>query len=184
SGVSARMSITAFENLISTAERRALMNHEKETTVRFSDLMGVVPSITGKVELVYEGEQEGSGFVANHLIGEATKTLFLQYFPKIEKLKKQDQVTPYDEIVNWFFEADGFELTDESNQEDYLSALASIEPLNELIQKYQPRVADADLPFLKEFILWALVELKQLSKRRTTGGTAFNDSFDNYIKGL
>ncbi|MFM1771787.1 MAG: hypothetical protein RLZZ71_929 [Bacteroidota bacterium] len=184
SGVSARMSITAFENLISTAERRALMNHEKETTVRFSDLMGVVPSITGKVELVYEGEQEGSGFVANHLIGEATKTLFLQYFPKIEKLKKQDQVTPYDEIVNWFFEADGFELTDESNQEDYLSALASIEPLNELIQKYQPRVAEADLLFLKEFILWALVELKQLSKRRTTGGTAFNDSFDNYIKGL
>ncbi len=184
SGVSARMSITAFENLISTAERRALMNHEKETTVRFSDLMGVVPSITGKVELVYEGEQEGSGFVANHLIGEATKTLFLQYFPKIEKLKKQDQVTPYDEIVNWFFEADGFELTDESNQEDYLNALASIEPLNELIQKYQPRVADADLPFLKEFILWALVELKQLSKRRTTGGTAFNDSFDSYIKGL
>jgi magnesium chelatase subunit I len=146
--------------------------------------MGVVPSITGKVELVYEGEQEGTAFVANHLIGEATKTLFLNYFPKIEKLKKQDQVTPYDEIVNWFFEADGFELTDEANQEDYLSALASIEPLNELIQKYQPRVADADLPFLKEFILWALVELKQLSKRRTTGGTAFNDSFDNYIKGL
>ena len=87
SGVSARMSITAYENLISTAERRALMNNEKETTVRFSDLIGMIPSITGKMELVYEGEQEGTSFVAQHLISEATKTLFLHYFPKIEKLK-------------------------------------------------------------------------------------------------
>jgi magnesium chelatase subunit I len=91
SGVSARMSITAYENLISTAERRALLNNEQSTTVRFSDLMGMIPSITGKVELVYEGEQEGSYFVANQLISEATKTLFLQYFPKIEKLKKEGQ---------------------------------------------------------------------------------------------
>jgi magnesium chelatase subunit I len=78
SGVSARMSITAYENLISTAERRALMNNEKETTVRYSDLIGMIPSITGKMELVYEGEQEGTSFVVQHLISEATKTLFLQ----------------------------------------------------------------------------------------------------------
>ena len=53
SGVSARMSITAYENLVSTAERRAILNSETQTVVRFSDLMGMVPSITGKVELVY-----------------------------------------------------------------------------------------------------------------------------------
>lgn len=52
SGVSARMSITAYENLISTAERRALMNNETETTVRYSDLLGMIPSLTGKMELV------------------------------------------------------------------------------------------------------------------------------------
>jgi magnesium chelatase subunit I len=184
SGVSARMSITAFENLISTAERRALMNKESATAVRFSDLMGMVPSITGKVELVYEGEQEGTAFVANHLIGEATKTLFLNYFPKIEKLKKQDQSTPYDEVIQWFFDADSFELIDESNEETYVKALLSVEPLVILLNKYQPNVATADVPFLMEFVLWALVEFKQLSKHRTAGGTAFNDSFDNYIKGL
>jgi magnesium chelatase subunit I len=184
SGVSARMSITAYENLVSTAERRAILNNENETTVRFSDLIGMVPSITGKVELVYEGEQEGSSFVANHLISEATKTLFLTYFPKIEKLKKQDQETPYDDVLNWFFEANAFELADEASEVSYLNALNDIEPLKKLIKKYQPNVAPVDSPFLMEFVLWALVELKQLSKRRTADGLSFNDIYDNMIKGL
>ncbi len=184
SGVSARMSITAYENLISTAERRAILNNELETTVRFSDLIGMIPSITGKVELVYEGEQEGTAFVANHLISEATKTLFLTYFPKVEKLKKQDQETPYDDVLNWFFETNAFELSDEANEEGYLDALNAIDPLKELIHKYQPNVSAEDLPFLMEFILWALVELKLLTKKRTANGVAFNDIYDNLIKGL
>jgi magnesium chelatase subunit I len=184
SGVSARMSITAYENLVSTAERRAILNNEHETIVRFSDLIGMIPSITGKVELVYEGEQEGTSFVANHLISEATKTLFLTYFPKIEKLKKQDQETPYDEVLNWFFEANAFELSDEASEESYLMALNAIEPLKKLIKKYQANVAPIDSPFLMEFILWALVDLKQLSKRRTADGLAFNDIYDSMIKGL
>jgi magnesium chelatase subunit I len=184
SGVSARMSITAYENLISTAERRAILNNEHETTVRFSDLIGMIPSITGKVELVYEGEQEGTSFVANHLISEATKTLFLTYFPKIEKLKKQDQETPYDAVLSWFFEANSFELSDEATEELYSAALNAIEPLKELIVKYQPRIAPEDMYFLMEFVLWALVELKQLSKRRTADGLSFNDIYDNLIKGL
>jgi magnesium chelatase subunit I len=184
SGVSARMSITAYENLVSTAERRAILNNEHETTVRFSDLIGMIPSITGKVELVYEGEQEGTSFVANHLISEATKTLFLTYFPKIEKLKKQDQETAYDEVLSWFFEANAFELSDEASGSAYLSALSAIEPLTKLIKKYQPHVAAIDTPFLMEFVLWALVELKQLSKRRTADGMAFNDIYDSMIKGL
>jgi magnesium chelatase subunit I len=184
SGVSARMSITAYENLVSTAERRAILNNEHETTVRFSDLIGMIPSITGKVELVYEGEQEGSSFVANHLISEATKTLFLTYFPKIDKLKKQDQDTPYDAVLNWFFETDAFELSDEAGEESYLTALNTIAPLKKLIMKYQPNVSEIDIPFLMEFVLWALVELKQLSKRRTANGMSFNDVYDNLIKGL
>jgi magnesium chelatase subunit I len=184
SGVSARMSITAYENLVSTAERRAILNNEDETTVRFSDLIGMIPSITGKVELVYEGEQEGSSFVANHLISEATKTLFLTYFPKIDKLKKQDQDTPYDAVLNWFFETDAFELSDEAGEESYLTALNTIAPLKKLIMKYQPNVSEIDIPFLMEFVLWALVELKQLSKRKTTSGLVFNDVYDTIIKGL
>jgi magnesium chelatase subunit I len=178
------MSITAYENLISTAERRAIINNEFETTVRFSDLIGMIPSITGKVELVYEGEQEGTAFVANHLICEATKTLFLTYFPKIEKLKKQNQTTPYDEVLEWFYEADAFELSDEADEKTYLKSLNAVEPLKTLLLKYQPNVAPIDMPFLMEFVLWALVELKQLTKRRTTNGIEFNDIYDDLIKDL
>ena len=86
SGVSARMSITAFQNLMSTAERRLLLSDEESTTIRLSDFTGIYPAITGKVELVYEGEQEGADFVAQHLLESAIKTLFDARFPKIKKL--------------------------------------------------------------------------------------------------
>ncbi|MCB0621315.1 MAG: sigma 54-interacting transcriptional regulator, partial [Saprospiraceae bacterium] len=58
SGVSARLSISGYENLVSTAERRMMLNGEKDSEVRLTDFWGVIPAITGKVELVYEGEQE------------------------------------------------------------------------------------------------------------------------------
>ena len=75
-----------------------------------SDFVGIIPAITGKVELVYEGEQEGAAFVANTLMEEAVKTLFPKYFPKIEKLEKEGEETPYDELISWFFNGEGFEL--------------------------------------------------------------------------
>ncbi|MEN1786137.1 MAG: AAA family ATPase, partial [Bacteroidota bacterium] len=98
SGVSARMSITAFENLLSAAERRILKSGEAQTTVRLSDFMAIIPAITGKIELVYEGEQEGADFVAENLLEEAIKTLFPDYFPAISKLEKKDAQTPYDDL--------------------------------------------------------------------------------------
>ena len=184
SGVSARMSITAFENLMSTAERRALLNGDAETTVRLSDFLGVIPAITGKVELVYEGEQEGADFVANELIGAAIKTLFPRYFPKIEKLQKQDEDTPYDELISWFFNGDGFELLDDFNEEAYKTKLDEIKPLDQLIADYQPEIDSKDVYFEKEFILWGLVQFKKLSKHRYAEGIQFKDPYGSYISGL
>ncbi|MFV8281314.1 magnesium chelatase [Christiangramia marina] len=184
SGVSARMSITAFENLLSTAERRILKIGSEETTLRFGDFLGVIPAITGKVELVYEGEQEGAAFVAMELIGAAVKTLFPEYFPKIEKLQKPDATTPYDDLVEWFFESSGFELPDDLSDSEYKEQLDSIEPLNELIQKYQPNIESSDKYFMKEFLLWALVEHKKLSKQRFSKGLKFKDLYGSYISGL
>ncbi len=184
SGVSARMSITAFENLVSTTERRAIINKENQTTVRFSDLLGMLPSITGKIELVYEGEQEGAAFVADHLICEATKTLFLNYFPKIEKLKKKEEQTPYDAILAWFYEVGSFELPAESSNEVYASTLMGVGPLKAFIEKYQPNIAAKDQPFIMEFVLWALVEFKQLYKSKTADGTSFNDLYNKLLSGL
>ena len=119
SGVSARMSITGFQNLLSTAERRALQNGEEHTTVRMGDFMGVIPAITGKVELVYEGEQEGAAQVAQQLIADAVKEQFDSVFPKIEKLQKESDQDAYTEIVAWFFEQSGFELLESLTNEEY-----------------------------------------------------------------
>lgn len=184
SGVSARMSITAFENLLSTAERRALLAGDEQTTVRLSDFIGVIPSITGKVELVYEGEQEGADFVANTLIDEAIKTLFPRYFPKIEKLEKQGEETPYDDLISWFFNGDGFELLDNFDDAAYKAKLDEVKPLDALLADYQPDIDKRDVYFEKEFILWGLVQFKKLSKYRYSEGLQIKDPYGSYISGL
>ena len=184
SGVSARLSITAFENLLSTAERRALKSGADHTTLRLSDFMGIIPAITGKVELVYEGEQEGAAVVAQHLLGDAIHTFFPAYFPKIEKLEKQDEKTAYTDIIEWFFAESGFELLDDCSDEEYERILGSIVPLEVLIKKYQPQLAKEDKFFMKEFILWALVEYKKLSKDRFSEGYQFKDIYGSYISKL
>lgn len=181
SGVSARMSITAYENLLSTAERRALKNGEQQTTVRLSDFTGIIPAVTGKVELVYEGEQEGAAAVAEHLIGNAVKTLFAEYFPKIEKLERQNDKSPYQEVVDWFFNESSFELTDEATDAEYRKKLDSIIPLKQLQLKYVPDITEEDKYFLKEFILWGLAENNKLSKDRFTQGYEFKDIYGSYI---
>ncbi len=184
SGVSARMSITAFENLLSTAERRALKNGEDSTSIRLNDFMGIIPSITGKIELVYEGEQEGAGGVASILVEDAIKTLFPMYFPQIDKLERKDAVGPYDELVSWFFDGDGFEILDDATNKEYQKELDSVPPLNQLIKEYQPEASKEDSYFLKELLLWGLVAYKKLSKHRFTEGYQFKDLYGSFISGL
>lgn len=184
SGVSARTSITAFENLLSTAERRTLVSGADKTTVRLSDFLGVIPAITGKIELVYEGEQEGADVVAAQLIDEAVKTIFPDFFPKIEKLERNDAESPYDELINWFFEGDGFELLDDYTEAEYKRALDSIPPLNKLIKDYHPEIVKTDSYFIKELLLWGLVSYKKLSKHRFSEGIQFKDLYGSFISGL
>ena len=184
SGVSARMSITAYENLLSTAERRALLSGNDKTSVRLSDFMGIIPAITGKVELVYEGEQEGAAVVAQYLISDAIKTFFPAFFPKIEKLERDADASPYAKILEWFFAETGFELLDDATDEEYKNQLDAIKPLEDLIQKYQPEYPLEDKYFLKEFILWGLVEFDKLSKDRVEVGYQFKDLYSSYINKL
>jgi magnesium chelatase subunit I len=184
SGVSARMSITAFENLISTAERRSLLQNGEKTSVRLSDFMGIIPAITGKVELVYEGEQEGANTVAENLIKDAVKTLFNQYFQKIEKLEKPGSKSPFDELINWFLEGGNIEVLDDIREEKYKKAIDEVKPLDKILVHFQPNTKKEDSYFLKEMILWGLVEYKKLSKNRFTRGTSFQDPYGSLIKGL
>ena len=185
SGVSARLSITAFENLLSTAERRSLISGDEQTMIRLSDFDGIIPAITGKVELVYEGEQEGAQVVSEKLIKNAIKKLFPSYFPEIKKLEKQDVESPYDDIVSWFFNAnEAFELLDEFSELQYKNEIDKVSPLDQFLKEHQPNMNIADAYFVKEFILWALVEFKKLSKFRFVEGTQFKDPYSNFMKGL
>ena len=91
SGVSARMTISAIEILRSNLERRAVMQNEREVYPRLADLSMIVPAITGKVEMVYEGEQQGAEVVAKKLIGEAVRKLFAEKFPPIERAGRSER---------------------------------------------------------------------------------------------
>ena len=172
SGVSARLSITALENLYSTAELRLIKNDDNQTNIRVSDFMGIIPSITGKVELLYEGEQEGAHVVAKLLIEDAIKSVFDTYFPKIKKLEKEDETTEYDSILRWFIESSKFELQDNLSQHVYESKILSITPLKELIQKYFPELDEKDQFFAMELVL---------SKKQLDGGIHFQDNYGSFI---
>ncbi len=137
SGVSARLTISAYESLVAAAERRSLINGEKSAIVRLSDFIGVVPSITGKVELVYEGEQEGPAIVAQNLVGKAVRTQFLNYFPDPEKFRKQKEKSPYRKITQWFSDGNTLDLLGEITNPEYEAKLRSVSGLLELINEYQ-----------------------------------------------
>ena len=184
SGVSARLSITALENLYSSAEQRLLKTNDASTSLRMSDFLAIIPSITGKVELVYEGEQEGADFVANELIANAVKTIFNTNFPKIGKLEKKDEKTDYDDIIAWFFEESKFELLNDLSQDEYITKLDSILPLKSLINKHHPEMNKKDIYFVKEFILWALAYFKKLSKADYIDGFEIKDPYSNYISNI
>ena len=184
SGVSTRMSITSFENLISTAERRILINGEKNTCVRMADFLGIIPAINGKVELVYEGEQEGAEQISYHLISQACKTLFPSYFPEIKKLEKDDENGPYDKLLGWFLSDNELFLEDTLDDRLYKDTLEMIPDLKNIIQIHQPNCSNQDLFFMMEFLLWGLEANKRLNKYRTLEGFQFKDSLGSYISGL
>jgi magnesium chelatase subunit I len=174
SGVSARLSISAYENLISTAERRALINGEKATVARVIDFWGVVPAITGKVELVYEGEQEGPYGVAMSLLGKALKKMFLNHFPDPDKLQKGEESDPYGTIRAWFSGGNSLDLINDSSDADYKKALDGVAGLKKLAQKYT-KVEGDELYTYMELALHGLVEFDILNKDVLESSLTFRD---------
>ncbi|MBS1489943.1 MAG: magnesium chelatase [Bacteroidetes bacterium] len=175
SGVSARLTISAYENLVASAERRALLNKETTTHIRISDFIGVVPSITGKVELVYEGQQEGPGIVAQNLIGKALRTQFLNYFPDPEKFRKQKEKSPYKKITEWFGNGNTVDLLHDMSHQDYEKSLKSIPGLLDLVHEYQKGKEVSSNLFFMEFALHGLAEYSLISKHNLTAGLQFKD---------
>ena len=183
SGVSARLSISAFENLVSSARRRMLINAESKTTIRMTDFNAVISAINGKIELVYEGEQEGATEISRLLILESVKTFFINYFPKIKKLNKSEELDPYNEVLDWFKNKELF-IDENLDNKSYNDTFKTIKVLKKFVKNYIPKIDPKDENFMCEFLLWGLSSYKKVSITRTSRGLSFSDSFSDYINGL
>lgn len=181
SGVSARLTISALESVVSAAERRALRNGEDATTARIGDLFAVVPAITGKIELVYEGEQEGPEKVALHLLGLALRNTFSELFPDPARSRKaQGRPDPYATVVEWFNERETDLLLD-GDAKAYRTALAAVQGLNELLSLYPGDVPEEDRPIWREFILHGLAEHSRIGRSTLTASFRFGDVLSSVL---
>ncbi|HLO46119.1 MAG TPA: hypothetical protein VK175_17385 [Leadbetterella sp.] len=177
SGVSARMTISAFENLLSSAELRALKNAEKKPVLRVADVYGAISAINGKIELVYEGELEGPVFVAHNLIGKAIRSEFVLYFPNPERRKSAD----YKKIVDWFGNGNALTFLTDENQQTYKKGLKAVDGLAEIVDKYFPNENAEQKDFLMEFVLHGMAEYSLISKQPLDEGVKFNDLLDSML---
>ena len=186
SGVSARLTIAAFENAVSSAERRSIINNEKQTQVWISDLIGVIPSITGKIELVYEGEQEGPYQVAVNLLDRSIRNQFIQYFPNPE-LSKKKRVTgkksvdekepdnPYKQITRWFDAGNHIDMLVDMKDDEKIQALYKVDGLYGLVKKHFHAANDKENALLMEFVLHGLSAYSLISKKVIEGRIEFKD---------
>lgn len=184
SGVSARLTISAFENAVSAAERRAIINNEKQTQVWISDLIGIIPSITGKIELVYEGEQEGPYQVAMNLLDKSIRSQFVQYFPNPETLKRRaarkgdkPEVVdnPYRSIISWFDKGNHINLFFGISDVEKINQLYKIEGLHALVKKHFSHANERESALLMEFVLHGLSSYSLISKKILETSVEFKD---------
>jgi magnesium chelatase subunit I len=181
SGVSARLSISAMENAYSSAERRAIINKEKETQVWINDLVGIIPSITGKIELVYEGEQEGPFQVAMNLLEKAIRTQFITYFPNPDVVKKKRSAqqpateNPYRSIQAWFDKGNSLNLLFNTTDEERIRELYKIDGLHALVKKYFKGANEKESALLMEFVLHGLSAYSLISKKVVDNKIEFKD---------
>jgi magnesium chelatase subunit I len=173
SGVSARLTRAALEDVLSAAERRAILHGEREATVRPSDLLAAEPAVTGKVELVYEGEQEGAQAVARVLVGKAVAAIFKRYFPD-----PADKGGPegagrqaYAAVLGWFARGNHVELDPAMPSDAYARALDRVEGLRDVVRKHSKPASPAETASAMEFVLEALHQHSLLGKDLLAEGT-------------
>ena len=183
SGVSTRMTITAMEQAISAAERRAVYNKEKDATLRMTDLYFIVPALTGKLELVYEGEQEGAANVAKHIIGKAVSATFKTLFPDPNKRAGEEPDETYKKILDWFAEGNSLEIADLESEADYRESLESVNGLKELVNKYASPDKQ-ELYALMDFVIDALHQYSKIGKDDLDDTRSYTDMLGSMLGGM
>jgi magnesium chelatase subunit I len=190
SGVSARLTISAFENAVSAAERRSILNKESHTQVWISDLTGIIPSLTGKIELVYEGEQEGPYQVSMNLLDKSIRSQFNQFFPNPETLKKRrntgkesmkEEENPYKPITRWFDAGNSLDVFFNATDKDKTLKLYTVDGLHSLVKKYFPKANERETALLMEFVLHGLSAYSLISKKVIENKIEFKDLIGSMV---
>ena len=184
SGVSARFTISAMENLVSNAERRAILVGDRTIVPRICDLSHALPGMTGKVELVFEGEQEGPAKVSKALVGKAVREVFKRYFPDPlhKRTKRQGEPRPqedseYAKIVSWFESGNKIEIADDMPVEQFLGELDKVKGLRDITKKHL-KLDETDkyaLASAMEFVLDGLHQSSRIAKDEIDRITAYKD---------
>jgi magnesium chelatase subunit I len=168
SGVSARVAISALELLVSNLERRALATGDNPVYPRLCDLHMLLPAITGKVEMVYEGEQQGSEVVARRLIGLALKKVFDATFPEVGKelgSGGEEDRGPYAKVVRWFAEGNAVTISDEQPFADYEKEVFRVPGLRELAARHSDAATPEERALAAEMILEGLHQHLKLARQ-------------------
>ncbi|MEW6412691.1 MAG: magnesium chelatase [Candidatus Zixiibacteriota bacterium] len=188
SGVSARVSISALENFLSNVERRAARNGEKDNYPRMCDLYSVIPSVSGKIELVYEGEQEGAVVVAHNLISQAINKEFLKHFPRPNKERqKPDEPmrdNPYEAVIDYFSGGTRLEISDDMDENAYQGQLKKIPGLKEIVSRYFGTKDERETILRMEFVLEGLHHNNLISREMEDTTFRYGDIFSDMLRGM
>lgn len=177
SGVSARVGISAYENLVSAIERRTIIRGEKTGSSRLADFHAILPALTGKLELVYEGEQEGPVNVAWKLFEEALKEVFLQYFPHPERQKRDRDA--YGVLRAYFAGGNEVQLLNDMSQNEFEEQLNAVAGLSKLVKEFIPDNQNPEV--YKELALHGLAVFQVIGKSMGTHSIDFADPLSNLL---
>lgn len=188
SGVSARVSISAYESFLSNIERRAMRNGDDDYYPRMTDIYSIVPAVAGKIELVYEGEQEGSALVAMNLIGKAIDKVFADHFPKPSRDKPSPDlpppINPYEAVLDFFSGGRILELSDEICFDQYKSLLKSLPGLESIVRSHFNTDDERDLLLRMELVLEGLHHNNVIARQVTDSVISYGDMFSDLLKGM
>ncbi len=192
SGVSARLTVSAMENLVSNAEQRAIRLNDPCIVPRICDLQAALPGMTGKIELVFEGEQEGPVKVSKALVGKAVREVFKKYFPDPFERRPRREGEPvpkdqaaYDGIVRWFEAGNKVDVSDDMPAEAFFRELDRVKGLRELVEKHMkiPRGNTHELTSAMEFLLDGLHQCSRIAKEEIEHQTTYKDLVQTLFTG-
>ncbi len=174
-------------------------HNDKDLYPRICDIYAIIPSITGKIELVYEGEQEGAILVAQNLIGKAINKVFLQYFPEPPKTNRAPIIAravaaasrqatsannPYELVLACFSSGKKLELADDLTFDEYRTRLNSVGGLKEVVKEHFPASDPREALLRMELVLEGLHHNNMLAREEVDSMVRYGDVFSDMLRGM